>query len=130
MVRILATNWGWKMQDETLVPVMTDLVIAQNSLTNAIRCKCKVSKIYFYHLKILLSSRISTTECNFGEDLLGTFVNTTCNLRLEFIKYIRYCFWSYSLFLKMLKLPYLHMIQIEYSMTGKFSFYFYELEVT
>ena len=77
MVEIVATNLGWKMQDGTLLPVMTDQDIAPDSLTNVIRCKCKVSKINFYHLKILLSSRISTTERNFGGNFLDTFVNTT-----------------------------------------------------
>ena len=58
MDEIVATDWGWKMQDGKLVPVMTDQDIAPDSLTNVIRCKCKVSKLYFYHLKILLSCRI------------------------------------------------------------------------
>ena len=73
MVVIVATDWGWKMQDGTLVSVMTDLDITPDSLANGIRYKCKVSKIYFYHLKILLSSRISTTEHIFGEDFSRHF---------------------------------------------------------
>ena len=73
MVKIVSADWGWKMQDGILVPVMTDQDIAPDSLTNVIRCKCKVSKIYFYHLKILLSSRISTTENNFGKDFSNHF---------------------------------------------------------
>ena len=67
MVEIVTTDCGCTMQDETLIRVVTDHDIAPDLLRNAIRCKCKVSKIYFYHLKILLSSRIST-ERNFGED--------------------------------------------------------------
>ena len=86
MAEIVATDCSWKMPDGRLVPVMTDQDIAPNLLTNVIRSECKVSKVYFYHLKILLSSRISETDRNFGEDFLGTFVNTACDLRLEFFK--------------------------------------------
>ena len=78
MAEIVPTNWGWKMQDGTLVPVMTDQDTAPDSLTNVIRSKCKISKIYFYHLKILLSSRISTIESNFGKD----FSNHFCQIRI------------------------------------------------
>ena len=73
MFETVATDWSWKMQDKTLVPVMTDQDITPDSLANGIRYKCKVSKIYFYHLKILLSSRISTTEHIFGEDFSRHF---------------------------------------------------------
>ena len=128
-VEIVATDWGWKMQNGTLVPVMTDQDIAPDSLTNIIRCKCNVSKIYFYHLKILLSSRISTTERNSVEDFSRHLWNTTCDLRLEFVK----CksslgtsdivFGVILYFSVMLKLPHLHVLQIEYSMKGKFCFY-------
>ena len=40
MVKIVSADWGWKMQDGILVPVMTDQDIAPDSLTNVIRCKC------------------------------------------------------------------------------------------
>ena len=49
MVEIVATDCSWKMPDGRLVPVMTDQDIAPNLLTNVIRSKCKVSKVYFYH---------------------------------------------------------------------------------
>ena len=59
---------------------------------------------------------------------LGTFVNTACDLRLEFVKY-KSCIGTSDIvfgvilyFWMMLKLPHLHLIQIEYSMTGKFLF--------
>ena len=127
-VEIVATDWGWKMQNETLVPVMADQDIAPDSLTNVIRCKCNVSKIYFYHL---LSPRISTTERNSVEDFSRHLWNTTCDLRLEFVK----CksslgtsdivFGVILYFSVMLKLPHLHVIQTEYSMKGKFCFYYH-----
>ena len=86
MVKIVATDWGWKMHDGTLVPAKTDQDIAPDLLTSVVRCKCRVSKSSFYHLKILLSSRISTTELILVKIFLGTFVNTACDLRLEFAK--------------------------------------------
>ena len=72
MVEIVTTDCGCTMQDGTLIRVMTDQDMAPDSLRNVIRCKCKVGKIHFYHLKILLSSRIST-ERNFGEDFSRHF---------------------------------------------------------
>ena len=38
-----ATNWGWKLQDKILIPVLTDEVPASDEILNVIRCNCKVS---------------------------------------------------------------------------------------
>ena len=84
MVEIVATDCSWKMPDGRLVPVMTDQDIAPNLLTNVIRSKCKVSKVYFYHLKILIG--LAKPIVILVKIFLGTFVNTACDLRLEFFK--------------------------------------------
>ena len=124
MVEIVATDWSWKMTDGRLVPVMTDQDIAPNLLTNVIRSKCKVSKVYFYHLKILIG--LAKPIVILVKIFLGTFVNTACDLRLEFFKCkswlgtsdivlgVIHYFWM------ILKLPHLHVIQTEYSMIEKF----------
>jgi len=36
-----AQQWGWKLQDSQLVPVMTDLPPATESLLKVLRCNCK-----------------------------------------------------------------------------------------
>ena len=38
-----ALDWGWKKDNDILVPIMTDISIAPESLTKIIRCKCKVT---------------------------------------------------------------------------------------
>ena len=37
-----ATDWGWKLDDEVITPVMNNKEIAPESLTKVIRCNCKV----------------------------------------------------------------------------------------
>ena len=52
-----AIDWGWKIQDGVVAPIMTDKEIAPESLTKVIRCKCKASKVarvYFGPLNKLL----------------------------------------------------------------------------
>ena len=36
-------QWGWKLDGTVLVPVMTDLDPAPESLLKFVRCKCKLS---------------------------------------------------------------------------------------
>ena len=36
------SEWGWRLDGDALVPVMTDEEIAPQSLMKVIRCKCKV----------------------------------------------------------------------------------------
>ena len=36
-------QWGWKLEGTVLVPVMTDLDAAPESLLKFVRCKCKLS---------------------------------------------------------------------------------------
>ena len=36
-------QWGWKLEEKTLTPIMTDLNPAPENLLNFIRCKCKIS---------------------------------------------------------------------------------------
>ena len=36
-------EWGWKLEDSILCPVMTDLAVAPEDLLKYIRCKCKPS---------------------------------------------------------------------------------------
>ena len=50
LFEFVATDWGWKMQDGKLVPIMTDQEIAPESLLKVIRCKCKVSVFATYTL--------------------------------------------------------------------------------
>ena len=38
-----ATNWGWKLQDGILVPVMTDEAPAPDEILNVVRCNCQVT---------------------------------------------------------------------------------------
>ena len=38
-----ATQWGWKVMDNTLVPVMTDDPPAADELLNVVRCNCKTT---------------------------------------------------------------------------------------
>eukprot|EP00794_Sanderia_malayensis_P019666 gene19666-21613_t len=42
-LKLEATDWGWKMQDDVMTPIMNDKHIAQDSLTKIIRCKCKTT---------------------------------------------------------------------------------------
>lgn len=37
-----AIDWGWKLHDGVITPVMTDKDIAPEALTKVIRCNCKV----------------------------------------------------------------------------------------
>ena len=37
-----ATEWAWKMQDVVIMPIMTDMDVAPESLVKVILCKCKV----------------------------------------------------------------------------------------
>jgi hypothetical protein len=39
---VKATDWGWKIQNDVVIPVMTDKKMAPEILTKVIRCKCKV----------------------------------------------------------------------------------------
>ena len=39
---IQPSEWGWKLENGVLSPVMTDEAIAPPSLMKVIRCKCKV----------------------------------------------------------------------------------------
>ena len=36
-------QWGWKLEGKVLMPIMTDLDPAPESLLKFIRCKCKIS---------------------------------------------------------------------------------------
>ena len=36
-----ATDWGWKEQDNKLIPIMTDMPPAPQSLLELVRCGCK-----------------------------------------------------------------------------------------
>ena len=38
-----ATNWGWKLQDGILIPVMTDEAPAPDEILNVVRCNCQVA---------------------------------------------------------------------------------------
>ena len=35
------TDWGWKVQDETITPVLTDLEIAPDRVLRIVSCGCK-----------------------------------------------------------------------------------------
>ena len=39
---LIATDWGWKLHNEVITPIMTDNDIAPESLTMVIKCNCKV----------------------------------------------------------------------------------------
>jgi hypothetical protein len=43
-MNIQATDWGWKIQNGAIIPVMTDKETAPEYLTKVIRCNCKVVK--------------------------------------------------------------------------------------
>jgi len=40
-----ATNWGWKLEGKTVVPILTDLEPAPADLLKVIRCNCKRTSV-------------------------------------------------------------------------------------
>ena len=50
-----AANWGWKLQDGTLMPVLTDEAPAPDEIPNVIHCNCKVSSKSPWWNSLLLS---------------------------------------------------------------------------
>jgi len=49
---IQPTEWGWKLENSVLSPVMTNQEIAPQSLIKAVRCKCKVLHISLIKLSM------------------------------------------------------------------------------
>ena len=41
---IRATDWGWKLNNGVITPIMTDKEFAPESLTKIIKCNCKVCR--------------------------------------------------------------------------------------
>ena len=42
-IRFNPEQWGWKLNDSTLIPVMTDIPAGLENLLKFVRCKCKLS---------------------------------------------------------------------------------------
>ena len=42
VLQLEATEWAWKMEDVVIMPIMTDMDVAPESLVKVILCKCKV----------------------------------------------------------------------------------------
>ena len=68
---ITATDWGWKLTNDVLVPVMNDAKIAPESLTKIIRCRCKVINL---QIPSQILKLIKSTHFYRGYTIISIFI--------------------------------------------------------